>query len=185
MSAVGDFLFGSDDSVSQQGANIVPLGKISGYENQLENTVLPGALSSYSQGQNLLSSLSSGQLPSAFQTAYKQSISDAVGDTLGSGISSLAKRGVVNSSALDTLAENIADSVASSAASNYNNSFSNLSNLASNLTSPAYSLQNLYTSGRLGLSEPAQTVVSSGSSGLLGGLASGGAFNSLIGKLWS
>ena len=181
MSAVTDFLFGTDDEVIQRGANVTPVGQISQYENQLEGTTLPGAMQSYNTGMGMLQNLGTGQLPPAFASNFQQSIGKDVNNTVGSAISNLAKRGVVNSSSMTGAMDNIANRVSQASASNYGNNFQMLSNLANRMTIPAYNMQNLFTQGRIGLSEPAQTQVKEGSSGLLGGLAGGGFFNGLFG----
>lgn len=82
-----------------------------------------------SEAQEGVSSLTSGELPSAYQEAMEASISSGVENTLGSTLSDLASRGVLSSSVANTSINEISDSVADTMAENYLNSIDTLNSL--------------------------------------------------------
>lgn len=91
--------------------------------------LLSSAQNYTSNAQEGVSSLTTGELPSAYQEAMEASIASGVENTLGSAISDLASRGVLSSSVANTSIDTISDSVADSMASSYLSNIETLNSL--------------------------------------------------------
>jgi len=79
--------------------------------------------------QNGITNLTNGVLPSAYQTNMENSIKSGLQNSVGSMLSDLSNRGIVNSSVTNTGMAGIEDSAASAMADAYTNNISTLSGL--------------------------------------------------------
>lgn len=128
-----------------------------GYINNIGN-----AMDSYSEGNkyldsdyqkamqdnaNTMSGLLSGNLPDAYATNRRNALMDDMNSTVGSTLSNLASRGIidssVSSSALNDISRNASNTLA--------NSYSNDMNTATNIANNAYTNQLNGLNGRAGL----------------------------------
>lgn len=81
-------------------------------------------------GQGLYSDLVQGKLPTAYTENMADAIKSGVNSTVGSNITSLANRGVLNSSVTNKALNDVEGNVANAMAQNYNQNVSQLGNLA-------------------------------------------------------
>ena len=79
---------------------------------------------------NNLLGQSSGKLPTAYTENMADAIKSGVNSTVGSNITSLANRGVLNSSVTNKALNDVEGNVANAMAQNYNQNVSQLGNLA-------------------------------------------------------
>ena len=71
------------------------------------------------QNQNAMNSITSGQLPAAYQEARQKALNNDLESTLGSAVSGLASRGIINSSQADTAINNISKNASNTLAAQY------------------------------------------------------------------
>lgn len=95
------------------------------------------AQSQLNNANQIVSDLTQGKLPTAYQTAMENSIKSGVQNSLGSALNNLAGSGVLNSSVTNKALQGISDSAAEAMAQQYQNNISNLSQLAGQQTSSA------------------------------------------------
>ena len=81
-------------------------------------------------GQGLYSDLAQGKLPTAYTENMADAIKSGVNSTVGSNITSLANRGVLNSSVTNKALNDVEGNVANAMAQSYNQNISQLGNLA-------------------------------------------------------
>jgi hypothetical protein len=109
------------------------------------NKTMSGVTSGYS-------SLTNGELPTSYATARQQALNSDLSGTIGSSISSLGSRGILNSSVTNNALNNISQNASDTLAKNYSSDLSTEANLlngqatqASNvLSNNATSQQNSY-----------------------------------------
>ena len=170
--------------------------------NQLNNT----AQSQIANAQSGVSGLLSGELPSAYQTNMENSIKSGVNNSMGSLLSDLGSKGVINSSVMNKGVSDINDAASEAMSNAYTSNIGLLSQLYGQQSSgatagitagaaaqeaaqqPALNLWNASlglngaNTGALsavaGQGTTTATQTTSGGSGLLGGLLSGYASNS-------
>lgn len=80
-----------------------------------------------------LSSLANGELPTAYQENMENSIKSGVNNSMGSLLSDMGDKGIINSSVMNTGLKGISDSASNTMAQNYSNNISNLSNIYDSL----------------------------------------------------
>jgi len=184
MSAVSKALFGSGDTTSTLGATLAsPFTGQESLRNGLQNysqNMLQGAQGTYNQGLNLMNSAASGNLPSAYTDNFNKTLANSMNSSVGSAMNNMAQKGIINSTSMSNAMAGVGQQAANAATSNFNNSVNqlfsigqNMANLGMSAATPAQNMWSKMFSGQLQLSSPAQTVVHQGSSGLLGGIASG------------
>lgn len=71
------------------------------------------------QNQNAMNAITSGQLPTAYQEARQKALNNDLESTLGSAVSGLASRGIINSSQADTAINNISKNASNTLAAQY------------------------------------------------------------------
>ena len=71
------------------------------------------------QNQNAMNAITSGELPSAYQAARQKALNNDLESTLGSAVSGLASRGIINSSQADTAINNISKNASNTLAAQY------------------------------------------------------------------
>lgn len=71
------------------------------------------------QNQNAMNAITSGQLPSAYQAARQKALNNDLESTLGSAVSGLASRGIINSSQADSALNNISKNASNTLAAQY------------------------------------------------------------------
>lgn len=71
------------------------------------------------QNQNAMNAITSGQLPIAYQEARQKALNNDLESTLGSAVSGLASRGIINSSQADTAINNISKNASNTLAAQY------------------------------------------------------------------
>ena len=110
------------------------------------NNSIASALANYNSGMSGVSKgysdLASGNLPSSYATARQQALNSDLTGTVGSAISSLADRGIVDSSITNSALNNISQNASDTLAKNYS---SDLSTAASLLGQQASNLGNIYS----------------------------------------
>ncbi|MGE1061182.1 Hint domain-containing protein [Megasphaera paucivorans] len=143
------------------------------------NSLLNNALGQINSAQTGVNNLANGQLPSSYQTAMENSIKSGVQNSMGSLLSSLGNKGVLNSSVTDTGLKGISDSAANTMAQEYNNNINTLSNLYSQQVSNAQQPITTAASAQEAAQEPALNLWNA-SLGLNG--ATTGALSALSGK---
>ena len=165
------------------------------------------ALETVNSAQQGIGNLANGILPSSYQENMEKSIKTGVENSMGSLLTGLGNRGVINSSVTNTGVKGINDSAANAMANAYNDNVAQLSQLygqqinsagagittaaggqeaaqspALNLWNASLGLNNGATLGALnamsGQGTTTATQKTSGGSGLLGGVLSGLASNS-------
>lgn len=108
------------------------------------NNSLASALSNYN---NTMSGLNNGELPSSYATNEEKAINSELSGTMGNTISSLANRGILDSSVTDNALNSLSQNVSDSLAKNYTNDLSTASNLANSTYSNNVSNANNLLSG--------------------------------------
>jgi hypothetical protein len=93
----------------------------SNLENNYNNTM--------NNVSNGYSSLANGELPSTYAAARQQALNSDLQSTVGSSISSLANRGILNSSVTNSALNNISQNASNTLAKNYSSDLSNYANL--------------------------------------------------------
>jgi hypothetical protein len=73
------------------------------------------------QNQNAMDSITNGQLPTGYADARRQALNNDLQATVGNAVSSLASRGIVNSSITDNALNDISKNAANTLASQYSN----------------------------------------------------------------
>ena len=110
------------------------------------NNSTASALANYNSGMSGVSKgysdLASGNLPSSYATARQQALNSDLTATVGSTISSLADRGIVDSSITNSALNNISQNASDTLAKNYS---SDLLTAASLLGQQASNLGNIYS----------------------------------------
>lgn len=110
------------------------------------NNSIASALANYNSGMSGVSKgysdLASGNLPSSYAAARQQALNSDLQSTVGSEISSLADRGIVDSSITDSALNNISQNASDTLAKNYS---SDLLTEASLLGQQASNLGNIYS----------------------------------------
>ena len=110
------------------------------------NNSIASALANYNSGMSGVSKgysdLANGNLPSSYATARQQALNSDLTGTIGSAISSLANRGIVDSSITNSALNNISQNASDTLAKNYS---SDLSTAASLLGQQASNLGNIYS----------------------------------------
>lgn len=71
------------------------------------------------QNQNAMNAITSGQLPTAYQEARQKALNNDLESTLGSAVSGLASRGIINSSQADSAINNISKNASNTLAAQY------------------------------------------------------------------
>lgn len=71
------------------------------------------------QNQNAMNAITSGQLPTAYQEARQKALNNDLESTLGSAVSGLASRGIINSSQADSAINNISKNATNTLAAQY------------------------------------------------------------------
>lgn len=71
------------------------------------------------QNQNAMNAITAGQLPTAYQEARQKVLNNDLESTLGSAVSGLASRGIINSSQADTAINNISKNASNTLAAQY------------------------------------------------------------------
>lgn len=71
------------------------------------------------QNQNAMNAITAGQLPTAYQEARQKALNDDLESTLGSAVSGLASRGIINSSQADSAINNISKNASNTLAAQY------------------------------------------------------------------
>lgn len=71
------------------------------------------------QNQNAMNAITSGELPSAYQAARQKALNNDLESTLGSAVSGLASRGIINSSQADSALNNISKNASNILAAQY------------------------------------------------------------------
>ena len=71
------------------------------------------------QNQNAMNAITSGELPSAYQAARQKALNNDLESTLGSAVSGLASRGIINSSQADSAINNISKNASNTLAAQY------------------------------------------------------------------
>jgi hypothetical protein len=132
-----NFQHTSDDYLSQYSA------RSDGYLNQYKNT-MDGAIGDYkNSAQNYLSdyqgdmkgmndqytALTNGELPVAYAAARKQALNSDLTGTVGTAISGLGSRGILNSSVTNSAMNNISQNASDTLAKNYSNDLQTESSL--------------------------------------------------------
>lgn len=97
--------------------------------------------------EGVMSGLLSGQLPSAYAQNRQKALQSDLDATMGSTLSSLADRGIINSSVANQSMNDISKNAANALAANYTNDMGTAANLANS----AYSNQLNGLNGRAGL----------------------------------
>lgn len=99
-------------------------------DTQVDYTsLMNNALSQVQTGQTGLNNLANGEIPAAYQTAMENSIKSGVQNSMGSLLSDLGNRGIINSSVMDTGLKGISDSASDAMAQQWNNTVSQLQSL--------------------------------------------------------
>ena len=139
-----------------------------GYINSLNN-----ALSTYQEGnkyldsdyqqamannQTAMNSIANGELPSSYAANRQKALQDDLTSTVGNTLSSLADRGIINSSVTNQALNDIEKNASNTFARNYMNDL----NTASNLNTTAYNNQLNGLNGRAALNSGLFTNTSSG-----------------------
>lgn len=110
------------------------------------NNSIASALANYNSGMSGVSKgysdLANGNLPSSYATARQQALNSDLTGTVGSAISSLANRGIVDSSITNSALNNISQNASDTLAKNYS---SDLLTAASLLGQQASNLGNIYS----------------------------------------
>ena len=110
------------------------------------NNSIASALANYNSGMSGVSKgysdLANGNLPSSYATARQQALNSDLTETIGSAISSLAERGIVDSTNTNSALNNISQNASDTLAKNYS---SDLSTAASLLGQQASNLGNIYS----------------------------------------
>ena len=110
------------------------------------NNSIATALANYNSGMSGVSKgysdLASGNLPSSYAAARQQALNSDLQSTVGSAISSLANRGIVDSSITNSALNNISQNASDTLAKNYSSDLSTAANL---LGQQASSLGNIYS----------------------------------------
>ena len=120
----------------------------SGTKNNLSDygNSIASALANYNSGMSGVSKgysdLASGNLPSSYAAARQQALNSDLQSTVGSAISSLANRGIVDSSITNSALNNISQNASDTLAKNYSSDLSTAANL---LGQQASSLGNIYS----------------------------------------
>lgn len=71
------------------------------------------------QNQNAMNAITAGQLPTAYQEARQKALNNDLESTLGSAVSGLANRGIINSSQADSAINNISKNASNTLAAQY------------------------------------------------------------------
>ena len=71
------------------------------------------------QNQNAMNAITAGQLPTAYQEARQKALNNDLESTLGSAVSGLASRGIINSSQADSAINNISKNASNTLAAQY------------------------------------------------------------------
>ena len=101
-----------------------------GVKSDAFNNLLGHSSGMIQSGQNTYSDLLNGKLPTAYTENMADAIKSGVNSTVGSNITSLANRGVLNSSVTNKALNDVEGNVANAMAQNYNQNVSQLGNLA-------------------------------------------------------
>lgn len=155
--------------------NTTGLSNANNVQDMASNAINGIDWSSLISGAN---SLTSGQLPSSFATARQNALNADLTGTVGSAISNLGSRGILNSSVTNSALNDISQNAADTLAKNYTNDLSTYSNLlnnassvpsqlvslANNMYSPAANMYNTMYSGRMGTAGTTTTQNDGGSS---------------------
>jgi hypothetical protein len=117
---------------------------LSTYNSSLGSTVNPDYSSLYNTYantmngiQNNYSSLANGELPSSYATNEQNALNSQLQGTVGSAISNLGSRGILNSSVTNSALNNISQNAANTLASNYSSDLANYAGLLNNQASEA------------------------------------------------
>ena len=71
------------------------------------------------QNQNAMNAITAGQLPTAYQESRQKALNNDLESTLGSAVSGLASRGIINSSQADSAINNISKNASNTLAAQY------------------------------------------------------------------
>lgn len=81
------------------------------------------------QNKNAMNAITSGELPSAYQAARQKALNNDLESTLGSAVSGLASRGIINSSQADSALNNISKNASNTLAAQYAQDLNQAANL--------------------------------------------------------
>lgn len=101
-----------------------------GVKSEDFNNLLGQSSGMIQSGQDLYSDLTQGKLPTAYTENMADAIKSGVNSTVGSNITSLANRGVLNSSVTNKALNDVEGNVANAMAQSYNQNIGQLGNLA-------------------------------------------------------
>lgn len=195
MSGIGKALFGSKDKVSSAPAQLYPESQTqAGLRKELYDTttgILSGAGNNYNTGTGLLALAASGQLSGDTAANLKKQAMGLFDKQAGSIANNMAFKNLGS----NTMTQNALSQTANDASDWYMNNYlqalqtqgsmgSNLASLGLSGISPAQGMWGSLLNQQTALSNPAQTTVRQGSSGLLGSFLGGGGAAALGKKWW-